>query len=79
MNFFLILDSDVNKWNNISKKLEVSNVDATWRVNPTRHDLKINELDIDLIFLTRIGSDRVWVNPTRLIMFFEVILWFSTN
>jgi hypothetical protein len=58
--------------------LGVSIIDPTRPESyPTRHDLKINGLSMDLLFLIRIRLDRVQDNltpePIRLIMFFEVI------
>jgi hypothetical protein len=46
--------------------LGVSIIDLTrFESVPTRHDPKINGSSMNLIFLTRIGSVRVRVNPTR--------------
>jgi hypothetical protein len=46
------------------------------RPDPTRHDPKINESDMNLIFLTQIESGRVRINSTRsnLLFFVEVFL-----
>jgi hypothetical protein len=44
-----------------------------------RHDPKINGSGMSLIFLNRIESGSGQRDPTRLIIFFEVILWFSIN
>jgi hypothetical protein len=65
-NFFYVI---------IYHQLGVSIIDPI-RLKPdlTRYVIKINGSGINLIFLTRIGSGRIRVNPTRLIIFLEVIL-----
>jgi hypothetical protein len=39
--------------------------DVNFLSDPTRHDSNINESGMDLIFLIRIRSGRVRINPTR--------------
>jgi hypothetical protein len=82
-------------WLYVTLAVGVLILDPIWRVNsiwsefdpirfesvPIRHDSKINGSGMGSIFfyLNRIGSGSGQPDPTRLIIFFEIILWFSTN